>query len=133
MVLSCLSPAARMSSYTTSSPASTFHSYSFFFFNDPATTEIYTLSLHDALPLMEHIQSQRAVLETASANHNVVACLAADSLAFGFQFERHGKFAAIGRFQFAFPRAVKRVTSRRPARGKGEEDGPGFAARRRVA
>src|SRR5437867_9852956 len=27
-------------------------SYSlFFFFNDPATTEIYTLSLHDALPI----------------------------------------------------------------------------------
>src|SRR5258707_1633672 len=29
-----------------------FHSYSFFFFfNDTATTEIYTLSLHDALPI----------------------------------------------------------------------------------
>src|SRR5438874_7101719 len=28
------------------------HSYSsFFFFNDTATTEIYTLSLHDALPI----------------------------------------------------------------------------------
>src|SRR5690349_21932466 len=26
-------------------------SYLFFFFNDPATTEIYTLSLHDALPI----------------------------------------------------------------------------------
>src|SRR5436309_10504320 len=26
-------------------------SYYFFFFNDPATTEIYTLSLHDALPI----------------------------------------------------------------------------------
>src|SRR5690349_23284956 len=26
-------------------------SFSFFFFNDPATTEIYTLSLHDALPI----------------------------------------------------------------------------------
>src|SRR5947209_4391198 len=26
-------------------------SYSFFFFNDPPTTEIYTLSLHDALPI----------------------------------------------------------------------------------
>src|SRR5438876_2223528 len=26
-------------------------SLSFFFFNDPATTEIYTLSLHDALPI----------------------------------------------------------------------------------
>src|SRR5215204_7260682 len=25
--------------------------FSFFFFNDPATTEIYTLSLHDALPI----------------------------------------------------------------------------------
>src|SRR5438094_8002374 len=26
-------------------------SFLFFFFNDPATTEIYTLSLHDALPI----------------------------------------------------------------------------------
>src|SRR2546422_3189900 len=30
---------------------SLFSSYSFFFFNDTATTEIYTLSLHDALPI----------------------------------------------------------------------------------
>src|SRR5205085_9711239 len=30
---------------------STLSSYSFFFFNDPPTTEIYTLSLHDALPI----------------------------------------------------------------------------------
>src|SRR2546430_6021610 len=28
-------------------------SLSFFFFNDTATTEIYTLSLHDALPISE--------------------------------------------------------------------------------
>src|SRR5947199_2883550 len=28
-----------------------FVSFSFFFFNDTATTEIYTLSLHDALPI----------------------------------------------------------------------------------
>src|SRR3989442_4751017 len=27
----------------------------FFFFNDTATTEIYTLSLHDALPIYHHI------------------------------------------------------------------------------
>src|SRR5437899_5213190 len=26
----------------------------FFFFNDPATTEIYTLSLHDALPIFSN-------------------------------------------------------------------------------
>src|SRR2546425_13008900 len=29
------------------------HSF-FFFFNDTATTEIYTLSLHDALPISHH-------------------------------------------------------------------------------
>src|SRR3712207_8115040 len=28
--------------------------YLFFFFNDTATTEIYTLSLHDALPISAH-------------------------------------------------------------------------------
>src|SRR3989442_15416722 len=37
-----------MSHYVTSSSAS--FSF-FFFFNDTATTEIYTLSLHDALPI----------------------------------------------------------------------------------
>src|SRR5687768_17699735 len=31
---------------------------SFFFFNDPATTEIYTLSLHDALPIFDSIGRQ---------------------------------------------------------------------------
>src|SRR5215475_15574484 len=31
-----------------------FLSHSFFFFNDTATTEIYTLSLHDALPIRYH-------------------------------------------------------------------------------
>src|SRR5476649_3099457 len=30
---------------------SVFFLFSFFFFNDTATTEIYTLSLHDALPI----------------------------------------------------------------------------------
>src|SRR3712207_8647186 len=28
----------------------------FFFFNDTATTEIYTLSLHDALPICRHLE-----------------------------------------------------------------------------
>src|SRR3712207_7428000 len=28
----------------------------FFFFNDTATTEIYTLSLHDALPILEILE-----------------------------------------------------------------------------
>src|SRR3712207_6992098 len=30
----------------------------FFFFNDTATTEIYTLSLHDALPILELVVGQ---------------------------------------------------------------------------
>src|SRR5258707_2162127 len=30
----------------------------FFFFNDPATTEIYTLSLHDALPICPNADSE---------------------------------------------------------------------------
>src|SRR2546422_11685913 len=32
---------------------------SFFFFNDTATTEIYTLSLHDALPISRQAPAQR--------------------------------------------------------------------------
>src|SRR2546426_7438229 len=41
-------------------------SFFFFFFNDTATTEIYTLSLHDALPIYlevrEHLQEERLEL-----------------------------------------------------------------------
>src|SRR3989442_6678680 len=33
-----------------------------FFFNDTATTEIYTLSLHDALPISEMPMSRRVVI-----------------------------------------------------------------------
>src|SRR2546430_11372851 len=36
-----------------------YHPFFFFFFNDTATTEIYTLSLHDALPIYA-TSSQRA-------------------------------------------------------------------------
>src|SRR2546425_9110031 len=32
--------------------------YSFFFFNDTATTEIYTLSLHDALPIWSDLDAR---------------------------------------------------------------------------
>src|SRR2546430_16936055 len=37
--------------YTYFRPLSISHHFHFFFFNDTATTEIYTLSLHDALPI----------------------------------------------------------------------------------
>src|SRR5258708_34967282 len=35
----------------------------FFFFNDTATTEIYTLSLHDALPISEGSRAVREFVE----------------------------------------------------------------------
>src|SRR6202035_6061320 len=38
----------------------------FFFFNDTATTEIYTLSLHDALPIS--ISSARSTCSTARSS-----------------------------------------------------------------
>src|SRR5258708_9481213 len=34
-------------------------SFIFFFFNDTATTEIYTLSLHDALPICEFMKIEK--------------------------------------------------------------------------
>src|SRR3712207_8763216 len=39
----------------------------FFFFNDTATTEIYTLSLHDALPICTEFRRLWAVVLTAAA------------------------------------------------------------------
>src|SRR5438128_12024998 len=50
----------------------------FFFFNDPATTEIYTLSLHDALPishpgLAQHVAADEPIrvglLRVLDADH----------------------------------------------------------------
>src|SRR2546426_10528342 len=35
----------------------------FFFFNDTATTEIYTLSLHDALPIYRHLGAKMTVTQ----------------------------------------------------------------------
>src|SRR5260370_33537914 len=41
---------------------------SFFFFNDTATTEIYTLSLHDALPIFPELNAwERAGADASSA------------------------------------------------------------------
>src|SRR5947209_15315253 len=46
---------------------SSFQSY-FFFFNDTATTEIYTLSLHDALPIFTSFND---TITQSAASHNV--------------------------------------------------------------
>src|ERR1039457_1694172 len=41
-----------------------------FFFNDTATTEIYTLSLHDALPISEERGCPCRILQPVAAGHN---------------------------------------------------------------
>src|SRR5207302_8964100 len=55
---------------------------SFFFFNDPATTEIYTLSLHDALPIFQ------AALEVSPLL--LIGALLALALAWAFRTTRWG-------------------------------------------
>src|ERR1051325_7240253 len=44
-------PVGRSEEHTSELQSPYVISYAVFFFNDPATTEIYTLSLHDALPI----------------------------------------------------------------------------------
>src|SRR2546427_3298477 len=48
--------------------------FSFFFFNDTATTEIYTLSLHDALPISRGCPSCSATMLTPKVSSSCV-CL----------------------------------------------------------
>src|SRR2546422_5293397 len=43
----------------------------FFFFNDTATTEIYTLSLHDALPILPRLLAHRP---TVAMSLSCIAC-----------------------------------------------------------
>src|SRR5204862_8324634 len=43
----------------------------FFFFNDPATTEIYTLSLHDALPIEVADVMRRVARRVLDVEHPV--------------------------------------------------------------
>src|SRR5438874_5337000 len=50
------------------------HIFLFFFFNDTPTTEIYTLSLHDALPIslsIGQLADQRDVVQRYASHHPV--------------------------------------------------------------
>src|ERR1051325_10601298 len=46
-------------------------SYAVFFFNDTATTEIYTLSLHDALPICLRRREQPEIRDRRQRHHAV--------------------------------------------------------------
>src|SRR5687768_18411879 len=54
-----------------------FFFFFFFFFNDTATTEIYTLSLHDALPICDVVARDGAPLAPEMVDHRMVGRRAA--------------------------------------------------------
>ena len=49
-------------------------SITYFFFNDTATTEIYTLSLHDALPICERFKMRNQNKNKAFKNNSERLC-----------------------------------------------------------
>src|SRR3712207_7165655 len=51
----------------------------FFFFNDTATTEIYTLSLHDALPISHSADAQRGRVGRSADPRAPHACRLAEA------------------------------------------------------
>src|SRR2546425_3663249 len=60
----------------------------FFFFNDTATTEIYTLSLHDALPI--YLRLDKVDFITGTVFSNIVVAIAPDVIAAKtFRSEEH--------------------------------------------
>src|SRR5260370_39413459 len=56
-------------------PLSTAHHF-FFFFNDTATTEIYTLSLHDALPISFARDSRTEIRSASGTGVRSARCVA---------------------------------------------------------
>src|SRR5256885_13317742 len=50
----------------------------FFFFNDTATTEIYTLSLHDALPICPHLHGPAGADPGAAGDAGPIRVLSVD-------------------------------------------------------
>ena len=67
----------------------------FFFFNDTATTEIYTLSLHDALPILQTVANQFLNMEPlehgvansckSGSNHGTVGTSGCKQLQISFE------------------------------------------------
>src|SRR5258707_9943866 len=61
----------------------------FFFFNDTATTEIYTLSLHDALPISEQSPFLSATSAPSSAAVSIPLVSGSRRMGIPFRSEEH--------------------------------------------
>src|SRR2546425_947371 len=86
-------------------------SFVFFFFNDTATTEIYTLSLHDALPISRLGQARRGDSRRHRFHHSVVDRV----------HDHEGRVERL------------RLRGIEPAGGEGHVETPAHLARRRLA
>src|SRR2546430_14181694 len=84
----------------------------FFFFNDPATTEIYTLSLHDALPIFgrdteppHHFVVHDDTSAAGDRTHGQLLMAGYAELAYEENVERHSQGPGhFGRHRHAAPR-----------------------------
>ena len=97
--------------------------YIFFFFNDTATTEIYTLSLHDALPIWQTLMTSKNIITDAPK------CLLRQKHAFkGFNifFQKNGPDFKIGqtdhddlkKHNYGWDRKSTRLNSSHPSRSR---------------
>src|SRR2546430_13544746 len=100
----------------------------FFFFNDTATTEIYTLSLHDALPICQEGVQRVQVHMDPRPQEPVRAQFALDFLGVGIvlvhdpQQDRKSTRLNSSHSQISYAVfCLKKKTSRRPARGETSE------------
>ena len=68
----------------------------YFFFNDTATTEIYTLSLHDALPIYSQAPKMNFLLAELLFDNRVFAVAAVEYEKTAYQYPKHEKSGDAG-------------------------------------
>src|SRR3712207_9528286 len=82
----------------------------FFFFNDTATTEIYTLSLHDALPIYPAVELLRGALGQGAEAVNADEAVAPVLEALGDDLEELGLIAADDAARFEVGRSEEHTS-----------------------
>src|SRR2546422_8133608 len=83
-------------------------SYIFFFFNDTATTEIYTLSLHDALPISGH---QHGTVRGRTCHRPPIAFRASTSSGYGTVTSHPSRATSTGEGSSSRDRKCTRLNS----------------------
>src|SRR2546430_9224815 len=90
----------------------------FFFFNDTATTEIYTLSLHDALPILVALVAS----DTFARKWGPVPVLVGPVMYFAFRKLQAGKADRSGEHTSALPSQSNHVCRLLPEKKKKQID-----------